>query len=492
MSEAGLDRFLVAVELRMREEIARTPAAEPARALLDAGGKRLRVRLVWWSANATAPGPVDPDHEALVRAAAAVEFAHLGSLVHDDIADSSDSRRGVPTVHRSHGIDAAVDAGTALAHLASEMVATLGRAARHAVRRAILATCRGQIRELAVPFQLLSPRSRLTIMQEKTGAFLELASALGAIVVDAPLSHRAAIQRFARRFGVAFQIADDVLDLAGDPRELGRANGADLREGVATLPLLLATNDAGALSAALARVQNDPTCEAIGACAELVERGGGIRAATEVAHWWLDRAEHELRLLPTSVAVDQLRCISRATVARGVRMGTPTFVGTPAASLAAFEARTSWIDALRHARQHNAGTLDARLARTLNWFHPGVSGLISAIAQEPEIARSRASAYHQVVDRTSWSDESLVAADALTLAHAIATHAMSVDPPRVLALVDALYCTFIGELCRAANPDEHQQLTMRARRLRCSHVPPKTFAPPATRTVPCAGVSLSA
>lgn len=491
MSAGDVDRFLVAVELRMREEIARTPTAEPARALLDAGGKRLRVRLLWWSAQATAPSPAEPDDEALVRAATAIEFAHLGSLIHDDIADSSDTRRGVPTVHRREGIASAVDAGATLAHLASEMVATLGRPARHAVRRAILATCRGQIRELAVPFILVSPRTRLTIMQEKTGTFLELAAALGAIVTGASPWHRATIQRFARRFGVAFQIADDVLDLAGDPRKLGRANGADLREGVATLPLLLASDRSHALSDALARVKRSPTSEAIASCADLVEQGGGVRAATAVAEWWLDHALRQLNALPPSVAVAELRRLSNEAVTRGLQPGKPRFLGTPAASLATFTARASWIDALADAGRHPTVDVDPRLARLLNWFHPGVSNLIAVFTRAPAIACSRASAYRTLVQRAAWSDETLVAADALALAHAIATHAMQADPPRTLALVDALYCASIGELCRVAQPEEHRRMTVRARDLMSAPRVAMTITPP-PGIVPSYEVSLSA
>jgi geranylgeranyl pyrophosphate synthase len=138
---AALEHFLAALDTRMRAEIARTPAALPARMLLDAGGKRLRAQLLWWSANATAPAALDPENERLVRAATAIEFAHLGSLIHDDIVDGGETRRGIATLHHQYGVRIATDAGTALAHLANQLVTSLGRPARQAVRRAILATC---------------------------------------------------------------------------------------------------------------------------------------------------------------------------------------------------------------------------------------------------------------------------------------------------------------------------------------------------------------
>ncbi|MBX9719830.1 MAG: polyprenyl synthetase family protein, partial [Candidatus Obscuribacterales bacterium] len=110
-SARALDAFLAALNSRLFFEVDRTPVAAPARRLLEAGGKRLRARLLWWSARATAPASFDPTHERLVRAAAAVELAHLGSLVHDDIVDGGDARRGVPTLHRTHGVRVATDAG---------------------------------------------------------------------------------------------------------------------------------------------------------------------------------------------------------------------------------------------------------------------------------------------------------------------------------------------------------------------------------------------
>jgi len=116
--EETVEHFLVALDARLRAEIARTPAALPARALLDAGGKRLRARLLWWSASATAPSPLHPENERLLRAAAAIELAHLGSLIHDDIVDGGETRRGISTLHHQYGVRIATDTGSATSSLA--------------------------------------------------------------------------------------------------------------------------------------------------------------------------------------------------------------------------------------------------------------------------------------------------------------------------------------------------------------------------------------
>ena len=462
MTEARADRFLSEVELRMREMVARVSAAAPVRPLLEAGGKRLRVRLLWWSAVATGGSPIDCYNDTLVRAAVAVEFAHLGSLIHDDIADNSATRRGVMTIHRSHGLAAAVAAGSTLAHLASEIVATLGSAARLAVRRAILATCRGQIRELALAFERVTPRMRLMIMQEKTAAFVELAAVLGALVGGADVSKRAAVCRFARRFGLAFQIADDVLDLAGDPRELGRANGADICDGIATFPIILA-NNREAVYAALSRVQRQPTAETIADCALLVRKGGGLAAATSAAIWWLEESLRQLDGLSSDSAVRVVKELARATVFRGLRSNTAQrYLDQEQTHPMRSNDHALWSSI---AKKPLAAIHDPRLTNLLDWFYPGLSSAVDELASLRSVRRSRLLTRHQLLLDDAWSNEATIAADAIAIAGAISEHELHASPRARLALVDALYCSAIGELCRAPNADEHAELEARARGL---------------------------
>ncbi len=490
VSPGGVDVFLVALEARLRAELARTPVALPARDLLEAGGKRLRARLLWWSACATAAIPPEPTLEPLVRAAAAIELAHLGSLVHDDIVDGGTSRRGVPTVHQTHGIRAATDAGAALAHLSNELVATLGPAARRAVRRAILATCRGQIRELALPFVPVTPRMRLAIMREKTGAFFELAVGLGAIVVGAAPRARAAMARFGRRFGVAFQIADDVLDLAGDPRELGRPNGADLREGVLTLPVLVAFERDAAVAGALARVRQTPDAASIAACADLVVRAGGVAAAADAAAWWLMRALAALQPLGTSHAADALAALARASIARGVRLGVPSFTESTGERHAPHVADPF----VRHfdCTVADGHVLEPRLTHLLDWFHPGLATLVT-IRLGDSGARAHRDATRRLItgDRPA-SAAVQISADAVALAHALSdSNAILGDPVRTLALVDALHCAAIGVLNEAPDAGEHRTVAEWARGLRGRSPGSRTTSPSFRRPAEPPSPSLS-
>lgn len=461
-SSGSLDAFLAAVDDRLRLEVARTPVAVPAQRLLLAGGKRLRARLLWWSAAATAPKAFEPTYEPLVRAAAAVELAHLGSLVHDDIVDGGDARRGVPTLHRTHGVRIATDAGAALAHLANELVAPLVPAARSAVRRALLATCRGQIRELAVPFVPVTPARRLAIMREKTGAFFELAAALGASVVAAPRTPRSAVARFARRFGVAFQIADDVLDLAGDPRELGRTNGADLRDGVLTLPIVIAFECEPALAAALARVRHDPHGDAVAACAAIVERAGGIAAAVATANDWLEQALHALAPLGQTEATVALADLARASIARGIRPGAARFESSirhqPLPQVASPFILPVGVDL------DPIDGLGFRLASILDWFHPGLAAMVHVRALDVEVRAYREWARSELSGKHRWSAESRMAADAIALAHALFDDVtLEHSPIPSLALIDALHSAAIGFLNQAIDPVEHEVMSARAR-----------------------------
>jgi geranylgeranyl pyrophosphate synthase len=474
-----IESFLAAVETQMRAEIARTSVAAPARRLLDAGGKRLRARLLWWSANAATRDPLHPHDPSLIRAATAIEFAHLGSLIHDDIVDGGDTRRGVSTLHRELGIGVATDAGAALAHLANELVATLGNNARRAVRRALLATCRGQVRELAVPFVMVPPRVRLAIMQEKTGAFFELAAALGAQLSGATATATSAVRRYARRFGVAFQIADDVLDLAGDPRELGRANGADLRDGVLTLPVLLAADPEGKLQQTLMSIRRSPDAETIASCAATIEEGGGVTAATSVAAWWLNRALDALQPLPGGHGVAELVRLARTSVERGLRPGLARFGTTPPSRSSATMPHSLQLIAMPAASYtHSAGELAPALALTLEWFHPGLSTMVTSRAQAPSVRRGRSLLRRYLRGGDTWSGEAEIAADAIALAHALADdEALRDDAVRTLALIDALHCAAIASLNASPSALEHERLAARARNLGQQQPSPTAHAP---------------
>ncbi len=322
--ENALDRFLADQQHVIREHVTAVPAALPALPLVERGGKGLRSRILWLSAQAVAcpladdAASDDRRRQHLLRASAAIELAHLGSLIHDDIIDGAATRRGVASVHRQAGTLAAVRAGSALLRVASRLIAPFPRSIRRRVARAVLATCRGQIRELTSTNTLVTAGERFAIMQDKTAAFFGLAARVGATLAGGLPQEVRALRRFAQRFGVAFQIADDILDLAGDPVCLGRGNGADLRCGVYTLPVILAAERTPAVETALARLRRVGAVDELASCTHRILRSGGVERAARESVRWLSRGESALASVRSSDALHALRRLADAVLERSI------------------------------------------------------------------------------------------------------------------------------------------------------------------------------
>lgn len=204
--------------------------------LVEGGGKRLRAALCLTTALAVA-GRVDA---AAVRAAACVELVHAGSLVHDDLIDDTDRRRGVPTLHTRWGASTAMLVGDLILARAAQAVLSDGSAAIAAdLMASAVALAEGQYRELRTSHDLArTAEDALRSVEQKTGALFRVACAAGARTAGADEAAVAAYARYGEAFGVAFQLLDDLLDLVGDAERLGKPVGSDLRAGVYTVPLL--------------------------------------------------------------------------------------------------------------------------------------------------------------------------------------------------------------------------------------------------------------
>jgi geranylgeranyl pyrophosphate synthase len=239
---AGGDRLAVAME-RIEQRLAELARgygptlAEHATATIAAGGKRLRPLLVLLAAgDAPAPGPV---LDRLVRSAAAVELIHSASLVHDDVLDGAALRRGEPTVVARAGRTVATATGDLLFSRAFAELAAGGELADvRALSAASSALAAGELLQRADAWNAAVPLERyLRRCELKTGSLFEAACRLGALAIEGPAE---ALARFGRRIGLAFQLLDDVLDVAGPASRTGKARGTDLLDGTVTLPLILA------------------------------------------------------------------------------------------------------------------------------------------------------------------------------------------------------------------------------------------------------------
>jgi geranylgeranyl pyrophosphate synthase len=231
--------YLEELEQRLESAVARYPGlvAAVGRNAVAAGGKRLRPLLVHLTT---------PERERALRAGVAVELAHVATLVHDDLIDGAELRRGRSSAWHEHGSCAARAGGDYLFARAFGELAESGDLAGVAIlARACLAIARGEAMQQQ---QAHDPETPVDAYFErialKTGKLFEASCLLGSC--DERLGE------FGLSLGIAFQIADDILDCVGDTIETGKIPGADLREGVPTLPLILAAREDEAVRLALA------------------------------------------------------------------------------------------------------------------------------------------------------------------------------------------------------------------------------------------------
>lgn len=222
--------------------------------LLQARGKRLRASLV--IATATVRDRAVDDN--VILACTAVELVHIASLVHDDIIDEADTRWNIPTINSEEGSDLAIVAGDYLFAKACELAASISSEAGQLIAQTITQLCIGQARELADAHNTeRSIGSYYQAIEGKTAALFSASCRLGCLLAKLSEGEIEALTNFGKNFGMAFQIIDDVLDFTSTPEQSGKPTGNDLREGVYTLPLLLALQKSRSTYETLIK-QNDP------------------------------------------------------------------------------------------------------------------------------------------------------------------------------------------------------------------------------------------
>ena len=254
---------------------------------LAAGGKRLRPVLVFLCAG-------DPDGR-LVAAGAAVELLHMATLVHDDVLDGAELRRGRPTVFAEGGRGAATATGDLLFSRAfAELAATGSEEAVRALSAASSALARGELMQRADAWsEDVTPERYLERCRLKTASLFEASCRLGALFGGRP-ELAEPLGRFGERLGVAFQMLDDVLDVAGPPERTGKPRGADLLDGTVTLPLILARRRDPSLSGTVRCAE-----EASAVC-DRIAATGALEEAREQALGYVSEAKRALAGLELS------------------------------------------------------------------------------------------------------------------------------------------------------------------------------------------------
>ena len=288
------------VELELARQLLVDPeqVAAPMRRLVEAGGKRLRPKLVQLTA------AIGPRHDPLRAAelAAAVELLHNATLIHDDYVDESTHRRGQPTVAAAEGPERAIAVGDYYFAKATRLIAEMGhRGVTSAVAEALEAICASQIDDVALRGAYPGDReSYMRVIRGKTASLFAAACASGAMLSDATPEVVGALRRYGELLGTAFQMADDVVDFSPSS---GKPVGLDIRQRVLSLPLIYAADDRVVgtevrrlLSGALGDAQ-------VGRVAELVASSEALPRVRAEATELVDAAVRELE----AVELDGLR-----------------------------------------------------------------------------------------------------------------------------------------------------------------------------------------
>lgn len=295
-----VEPFLDTVAARLAEQVnAFDPGLRPyADYALNGQGKQLRPALVALTAHA-----LGKTSEAHITVAAIIEMVHLATLVHDDVMDEAELRRGRLTLAANWGNEIAVLFGDCLFARALELAASFPTPdVCRAVATATNTVCAGEL--LQTRHRRNFPVSRqeyFKVLEMKTAELFALSCDLGALTSDAPAAQRAALRAFGMAFGTAYQLYDDCLDLFGVERDAGKSLGTDLAKGKLTLPVLLLWEKAGAADRQrLERLVQHWKPAALDEVAELLSRHEMLDPSLAVVHRHLEQARECLRKLPDS------------------------------------------------------------------------------------------------------------------------------------------------------------------------------------------------
>jgi geranylgeranyl pyrophosphate synthase len=279
----------------------------PARRVVLGGGKRLRPALsLACAAAATGRGDDIVTDRDVIAGATAVELVQAGSLVHDDIMDGAGERRGVPTINAVEGPNQALLVGDFLLARAGMLAAGVSQDVATFLSIAIADLCVGQSAEVATVFDpdRSIPAYEASIAG-KTAALFRSACEIGAASADASAEAVEAVGAYGTAFGMAFQIIDDVLDVVSTTEALGKPVGNDIREGVYSLPVLLALSGPDG-SALRSRLGSAPTEDDVAHALTLVRSSPGVAASLDAAREHNDRAVAALSRLPEGPVVEGL------------------------------------------------------------------------------------------------------------------------------------------------------------------------------------------
>lgn len=276
--------------------------------VLEAGGKRLRPALVLLSAHACGG---ECDYEKLINIAAVAEMVHMATLVHDDVIDDADSRRGRVTANARWGNQISVLTGDYMVARAFSMLSRYADTRMWQVlSQATVSMTEGEISQLESRGNTDALITYyLSIIHDKTAVFISSCCQVGAMITGSDRSIEESLTQYGTNLGMAFQITDDLLDLIGDPKVIGKPVGGDIREGKITLPLILALERCNPTErASVERIIHslNATPEEVEYLKGLAIQTGALEGARLEAKKFVDQAIENLSSLPQTEAREAL------------------------------------------------------------------------------------------------------------------------------------------------------------------------------------------
>ena len=282
--------------------------------LIEAGGKRLRPLLVLLAANAC-------NYKASkhINLAAIIEFLHTAMLLHDDVVDESDLRRGRKTVNAAWGNPASVLVGDFLHSRAFEMMVEIGNMrVMEILSRATNTIAEGEVQQLGnIRNPDTTEANYLQVIARKTAMLFEAASHSGAVLANASEAEEKALQGYGLHLGLALQLIDDILDYEGTTADLGKNVGDDFAEGKVTLPLIIAMRNGDDGQRAFIRdaILSGDISE-IAQLLSIVKATGGLQYTSDMARAEVDKAINCLASLPSSKYTQAMQNLAEFAVAR--------------------------------------------------------------------------------------------------------------------------------------------------------------------------------
>jgi heptaprenyl diphosphate synthase len=299
----GLD----SVETRLRKEArSRNATIESILfRLVNAGGKRLRPALVLLCG-----GYGGVDQKKLVPLAAAVEMVHMATLVHDDVIDDADFRRGIETTHKKWDTHTAIFAGDYMLSKAFGMLTQYTEYRDAAMMaRTFKLICEGEIEQYFTRNHInTSIKKYLTRIRYKTAMLFAMSCYLGASPADIPAREKSALVRYGMNLGMAFQIMDDLLDFQSSGKELGKPVTNDVRQGIYTLPVIYALSDKNT-GKRLEKLLHDgeKPKERLDEIVDLVKQSGAVERAGQLQRKFNKKAQSVIRGLTQNVYKEALQ-----------------------------------------------------------------------------------------------------------------------------------------------------------------------------------------